>query len=45
IKDLRELTSPSSQFKSMIEYATRFYSFEIPKKVIYNSREQIEGLT
>ncbi|CAG8666556.1 2975_t:CDS:2, partial [Cetraspora pellucida] len=43
-KILEELTSPSNQFKFMMEYATRLYSFEIPKKVIYNG-EQIEGLT
>ncbi|CAG8785667.1 15985_t:CDS:2, partial [Cetraspora pellucida] len=42
IKGLKELTSPSNQFKSMTQYAMRLYSFEIPS---YNSREQIEGLT
>ncbi|CAG8522372.1 1317_t:CDS:2, partial [Racocetra fulgida] len=45
IKVLSELTSPSNQFKSMIEYTARLYSLEIPKKVISNSQEQIEGLT
>ncbi|RIB25121.1 P-loop containing nucleoside triphosphate hydrolase protein [Gigaspora rosea] len=41
IKNLKELTFPSNQFKSITnEYATRLYSFEI-----LNKRKQIEELT
>ncbi|RIB27950.1 hypothetical protein C2G38_2028924 [Gigaspora rosea] len=39
-----ELTPSNDQIKSIMKYATRLYSFEIPMEVIYDKRKQIEGL-
>ncbi|KAF0548456.1 hypothetical protein F8M41_025963 [Gigaspora margarita] len=39
-----ELTPSDDQIKSIMKYATRLYSFEIPSEVIYDKRIQIEEL-
>ncbi|RIB09551.1 P-loop containing nucleoside triphosphate hydrolase protein [Gigaspora rosea] len=41
--DLNKLTSPNSQFKSVMKHATQLYLYEVPKKVI-GERQQIEEI-
>ncbi|CAG8799907.1 1195_t:CDS:2, partial [Racocetra persica] len=41
--DLKKLTSPNSQFESIMKHATQLYLYKVPKKVI-DGRQQIEEI-
>ncbi|CAG8618325.1 6684_t:CDS:2, partial [Cetraspora pellucida] len=45
IYNINGLIHSNDQIESMIEYATRLFSFKIPMKVIHDRQKQIEGLS